>query len=57
MDPLLIQKYNEEILPSVKSMISDLNTSVKSMISDLNIKESKNTTMVATQAGKRNSDQ
>jgi hypothetical protein len=37
-DPTLIQKYNEETLPSVQSMISDLN-----------IKESKSTTMVATQ--------
>ncbi len=37
-DPMLIQKYNEETLPSVQSMISDLN-----------IKESKRITMVATQ--------
>jgi hypothetical protein len=37
-DPILIQKYNEEIIPSVQSMISDLN-----------IKESKSTTMVASQ--------
>jgi hypothetical protein len=36
-DAMLIQKYNEEILPSVKSMISDLN-----------INESQRTTMVAT---------
>jgi hypothetical protein len=37
-DPMLIQKYNEETLPSVQFMISDLN-----------IKESKSTTMAATQ--------
>jgi hypothetical protein len=38
-DSMLIQKYNEEILPSV----------VQSMISDLNIKKSKSTTMAASQ--------
>jgi hypothetical protein len=37
-DPMLIQKYNEEILPSVQSMIYDLNTT-----------ESKSTTMAASQ--------
>ena len=37
-DPMLIQKYNEETLPSVQFMISELN-----------IKESKSTTMAATQ--------
>jgi hypothetical protein len=35
-DPMQIQKYNEETLPSVQSMISDL-------------KESTSTTMAATQ--------
>jgi hypothetical protein len=38
-DPMLIQKYNEETLPSVQSMISDL-------------KESTSTTMAATQESK-----
>jgi hypothetical protein len=41
-DAMLIQKYTEEILPSVKSMISDLNINASKRITMVPTQESEN---------------